>query len=105
MHKSINLNPWVGDSHAHGIEDSIRESLTRKGQWSQHVDDYKLCEELEAFPIDAIIHACLEYSKFSRSYTERQRIEYLIDKCKHYMSNVHTCSGCTEKKQLCYCCA
>jgi hypothetical protein len=44
----------------------------------------KLISELHKQSIDAIVYACLEYAKFSRPYSEQERLEYLLNKCKEF---------------------
>jgi signal transduction protein with GAF and PtsI domain len=43
-----------------------------------------LCSELAEQSIDALMYACMEYAKHTRPYTETERLEYLLDKCKEF---------------------
>lgn len=82
MEATINLYPWVNPEFTNikKITNNILDSLI------DHRDEcYELSKKLKSFPLDAVIHACLEYSKYPRPYSHKQRLEYLIDKCEHYM--------------------
>lgn len=43
-----------------------------------------LALELGKQSIDALVYACIEYAKYTRPYSQKERMEYLLAKCKEF---------------------
>ena len=73
---------------------AYKQATVIEGNLSYFIFDYieefrKNGEGFEEFSDEAIIYALLEYSKFPRNYTRKQRIIYVYEKCLEYEGKPH----------------
>ena len=82
--------PW------RSVAELLYRGATPEGLLLDTLDiEYELCQEFKSFSASAIVYACIEYSKHGRGYTEKQRCEYLLRKCKEFVHQAgNFCPAC-----------
>jgi len=73
---------------------TIKEATIIEGKLCRFLDGYvkefrETGQGFEEFPDEAILYSLLEYSRFPRPFTNKERIIYIHDKCLEYMNIPH----------------
>lgn len=84
MKTKINLFPHIEESHKADLHQILFQKLTRYNDRCVIDDESRLCEEISQYSIDALVYASIEYTQYSRPHSEKERLEYLLHKCKEF---------------------